>query len=96
MCVCRYLKKSVIPKGYKIFRNRGMSLLGQAESQEIGGISLSGTSPGIHLRCPSIFIDFLRRVCIMRGTNIADEIRAIFHSRVPLNKCAGSSREREK
>lgn len=29
----------------------------------------------------------------MRGTNVAGEIRAIFHFRAPLNKCAGSSRE---
>lgn len=29
----------------------------------------------------------------MRGTNVACEIRAIFHFRAPLNKCAGSSRE---
>jgi len=35
----------------------------------------------------------------MRGTNVAGEIRVIFHFRAPLNKCAGSSRderEREK
>ncbi|TGZ52091.1 hypothetical protein DBV15_07718 [Temnothorax longispinosus] len=65
-------------------------------SQEIGGISLSVTFPGMHSWRPSILVDFLRRrVYLMRGTNVVCEIRAIFHFRALLNKCAGSSREEE-
>lgn len=51
----------------------------------------------MHSWRPSILVDFLRRrVYLIRGTNVAGEIRAIFHFRAPLNKCAGSSREGER